>query len=201
MEITNAAATSQLAQQNPALTTTTKANTTDKTEQTDKTSTASLRDQLNKQIVEASLKVSITTGNQSQELLYKSALSGINEALGTTSGAANSVEAAYQNGVDVSPEATAGRILDVVTGFYDGYLKQHPGVDEETNAANFAQLIKGGFEKGFNDAAKVLSGLGVWSGDIKANADKTADLFNKGLDEFLANRLQPKETRVDESAA
>jgi hypothetical protein len=200
MDISN---TSSVQQNNAAtLTTTTKATDASKAGQADKASSAaSLRDQLNQQIVEASLKVSISTGNQSQQLLYKSALDGINEALGASAGSANSVEAAYQNGVDVSPEATAGRILDVVTGFYDNYAKQHPDVDDETNAANFAKLIKGGFEKGFNDAAKVLSGLGVWNGDIKANADKTADLFNKGLDDFLQNRLQPKETRVDGQAA
>lgn len=143
------------------------------------------RSQQNISIVQASISVSISSGNEPLALLLKSAIQGINEALAPEFG-----PDALQNAMsqDNSPEGTAGRILSTSTGFFDAYAQQHPEKDAETLVKDFVDLIRGGFEKGFQEASDILQGLGVLSGDIKAGIDKTYGLVQKGYDDFIASK-------------
>jgi hypothetical protein len=147
-----------------------------------------LKQQLNQQILEASVKVSISAGNDSQALVLRSAIDRINELLAPELG-----EQALQNvaasGVDTSPEATAERIVSLSTQFFEGYAQQHAGEDPETVARNFVDLIRGGFEKGFGEARQILEGLGVFEGDVAGGVTKTFDLVQQGYDDFLAGKL------------
>ncbi|MGY1490638.1 DUF5610 domain-containing protein [Methylobacillus pratensis] len=70
---------------------------------------------LNGQILQASLQVSIQSGNDGLALLYRSAVEQLNAVLEPELGA-NAIEGAM--GQDNSPEATAGRILSMSTGFF-----------------------------------------------------------------------------------
>lgn len=139
--------------------------------------------QLNVAIVQSSLSVSISSGNEPLALLYKSAINSLNETLQADFG-----ENAIQNaaGQDNSPEATASRIVQLSTGFFEAYKKQNPGQDEETSLKNFMQTIKGGFEQGFKEASNILSGLKVLNGDIASNVQKTYELVQKGYADFEA---------------
>ncbi len=137
--------------------------------------------QLNVAIVQSSLNVSIKSGNEPLALLYKTAINSINETLQADLG-----ENAIQNAAsqDNSAEATAQRIVQLSTGFFEAYKKQHPGQDEATSLKNFMETIKGGFEQGFKEASNILSGLNVLNGDIATDIQKTYELVQKGYADF-----------------
>ncbi len=149
----------------------------------------SARDEMNAQVID-SLNVSIGAGNKSQQLLYRSAIDKINELLAPDFGPdALQATAAKQ---DNSAEATAERILSLSLGFYDSYAQQHPEMSEEERATSFVELVRGGFEQGFNEAKDILNGLKVLGGDIASGIQQTFELVQKGYDDFLAGKLQPK---------
>jgi hypothetical protein len=143
---------------------------------------------VNAQILQASADVSLKAGDQSMALLYRSAIERINEVLLPELGP-NAIQNAVSSGIDTSPEATANRILEGSTKFFESYAAQHPGKDREQLATDFVALIRGGFEKGFNEAKDILNGLGVLKGDIADGIQRTYDLVQKGYDDFLASKL------------
>jgi hypothetical protein len=149
-------------------------------------SEAALRKDLNVGILKASMEVSIRSGDQSQALLFRSAIEGINEALAPTLG-----PDAIQNamGQDNSAEATAGRIVSMSTAFFDAYAARRPGDDPETVLRDFMDVIRGGFEKGFGEARDILSGLGAFNGAVESDVMKTRELVLQGYDRFMLERL------------
>lgn len=160
-------------------------------------SRAVARDQMNVQIL-ASVQVSLKAGDQSQALLFRSAIERINEMLAPTLGP-DAIQSKMSE--DNSPEATAQRILDLSTGFFDAYAAQRPGDDAEQVAKDFVALIRGGFEQGFNEAKDILDGLKVLGGDIESGIMKTYELVNKGYDEFLASKLGGSNSNSADSSA
>ena len=148
----------------------------------------SLRQQQNVQILQASMDVSIQSGDASLALLYRTAIERINEVLGPELGP-NAIASASDQ--DNSPEGTAGRILALSTAFYDAYASRHTDKDAETVARDFVALIRGGFEAGFGEARDILSGLGALGDDspVAAGIQNTYELVMKGYDDFLASRL------------
>lgn len=149
-------------------------------------SEAALRKDLNVGILQASMAVSIRAGDESQALLFRSAIEGINEALAPTLGAD-----AIQNamGQDDSAEATAGRIVSMSTAFFDAYAARRPEDDPETVLRDFMDVIRGGFEKGFGEARDILSGLGVFTGAVEADVTKMRELVLRGYERFMLERL------------
>lgn len=149
-----------------------------------------LRQQQNVQILQASMDVSIQSGDSSLALLYRTAIDRINEYLEPELGP-NAIGG--KDAPDGSPEATAGRILSLSTAFYDAYaaLAQNKDKDPDTLARDFVDLIRGGFERGFGEARDILSGLGVLGEDspIEQGINKTYALVMQGYDDFLANKL------------
>lgn len=149
-------------------------------------SEAALRKDLNVGILQASMEVSIRSGDQSQALLFRSAIEGINEALAPTLGP-DAIENAM--GQDNSAEATAGRIVSMLTAFFDAYAARRPDDDPETVLRDFMDVIRGGFEKGFGEASDILSGLGVFNGAVESDVMKTRELVLQGYDRFMLERL------------
>ncbi len=149
-------------------------------------SEAALRKDLNVGILQASMAVSIRAGDESQALLFRSAIEGINEALAPTLGAD-----AIQNamGQDNSAEATAGRIVSMSTAFFDAYAARRTEDDPETVLRDFMDVIRGGFEKGFGEARDILSGLGVFTGAVEADVTKMRELVLRGYERFMLERL------------
>ena len=149
-------------------------------------SEAALRKDLNVGILQASMAVSIRAGDESQALLFRTAIEGINEALAPTLGAD-----AIQNamGQDNSAEATAGRIVSMSTAFFDAYAARRPEDDPETVLRDFTDVIRGGFEKGFGEARDILSGLGVFTGAVEADVTKMRELVLRGYERFMLERL------------
>lgn len=148
--------------------------------------------QLNAAIIESSLKFNTTIGDQPLSLVLKTALQGINEAL-KESGVDNSVEDAYESGVDFSPKATADRIVSFSTQFLSSYREQHPEMSEEESLSAFVDIISGGIDQGFGEAKDILGGLKVLAGDITNNIDKTYELVQSGLKDFVDSFSAKKE--------
>ncbi len=157
-----------------------------------KPDTLSAKQQLNASILKSNLEVSVSAGNNPMALLYKTAIEGINEALAGELGD-NAIQNAYDSGLDVSPEATADRIVSMSTAFYSKYREQHSDMSEEEAVKAFADIISGGIDKGFEDARGILSGLNVLEGDIASNIDSTYDLVQKGLQDFVDSFSKPEE--------
>jgi hypothetical protein len=156
------------------------------------------KQQLNVSILQASAQVSISAGDQPQALLFRSAIDRINDLLASELGPNAIQNAAVSQ--DNSPEATAGRILSLSTGFYDSYARQHPGEDPEQVAQNFVDVIRGGFERGYNEARNILEGLGVFAGEVRSGVERTFELVQKGYDDFLWKTVDGLKTSSDQSA-
>ncbi len=141
----------------------------------------------NRAILESSLQVSLQSGNQSLALLYRTAVEELNKVLETDLGA-NAIQNAYDSGLDVSPEATAERIVSQTTAFFSAYQEQNPGLSLEEQVTRFTDIIGGGIDQGFSEAREILDGLNVLEGDIAANIDTTYDLVQEKLTAF-ADRI------------
>ena len=142
------------------------------------------KQQLNAAIIESSLNYNTSIGDQPLSLVLKTALQGINEALNEM-GVENTVEEAYESGVDFSPEAVAERIVSFSTQFLSSYREQHPEMDEEEALNAFVNIIGGGIAQGFDEAKEVLTSLNVLEGDISDTIDKTYALVQEGLQSFV----------------
>lgn len=145
--------------------------------------------QLNAAILQASMNVSISSQNDPLALVYKSAITSINEALQADFGDSAVQNAASQ---DNSAEATANRIVSLSTGFFEAFKKQNPGMDNDAALEKFMGTISGGMEKGFSEARDILKGLNVLQGDIAGNIDKTYELVQKGYADFVAAHSSKK---------
>ncbi|KQQ45292.1 hypothetical protein ASF61_20230 [Duganella sp. Leaf126] len=165
-----------------------KASATGSDKTADVSPTAKAKAQLNASIVQASLTVSLKTANDPMSVVFKTALTGINEALEADFGKDAIQNAASQ---DNTPEATANRIVALSTGFYEAYKRQNPGQDDETALNNFMDTVKKGVEQGFKEARSILEGFKVLNGELSANIDKTYDLIQKGFADFAAAQKAP----------
>ena len=153
--------------------------------------------QLNASIMQASLNVSIGSENEPLALLYKTAITNINEALKGQYGDDAIQNAASQ---DNSAEATASRIVSLSTGFFDAFKKQNPDLDDDTALTKFMDTISGGMEKGFKEARDILEGLKVLKGDIAGNIDKTYEQVQKGYADFIAAHSSKKDEAAKSDA-
>lgn len=175
-----------------AATTNDKANTVDAPKKTAAVQVADAKNQLNAQIVKASLAVSISAKNDPLSLVYKTAIENLNEVLKPELGD-NAIQNAAND--EFTPEAVATRILSFVAGIYEMYRsqKRDDGASEEHNATldRFMNLVGGGIDKGFKEARGILSGLNVLEGNIASNIDKTYELIQKGLADFAAIMKAP----------
>lgn len=156
-------------------------------EKTELPTATDLKADQNRAILEATMQVSIDSGNDSLALMLKAAIEGINKELEPMFG-----ENAIQNAMDQdnSPEGTAGRIVSLSTAFFDAYARQHPDEDPEKLVNGFMETIQRGFEKGYGEATDILKGLNVFDGDVKSGIEKTYELVRKGYEEFAQSKIE-----------
>nr|WP_252717174.1 DUF5610 domain-containing protein [Herbaspirillum sp. B65] len=86
---------------------------------------------------------------------------------------------------DNSPEATAGRIVSFITNMFELYKKNNPDKEDASNVDDYMNLIFKGVDQGFKEARGILESLQVLQGDIASNIDKTYDLVQKSLNDFI----------------
>jgi len=163
-----------------------------KTDEVEEPITVSAKQQLNASIIESTIKYSNSVEDKPLSLVLKTALQGINEAL-KEGGVETSVEDAFDSGLDVSPEATAERIVGFSTQFFAAYQEQHPEMDEEESLSSFVEIITTGIDLGFAEARDILGGLNVLEGEIASNIDATYGLVQEGIQSFVDSFTQKNE--------
>lgn len=93
-------------------------------------------------------------------------------------------------GMDFSPQATAGRIVDFAVSFYNAYQLNNQGEEGATQLAGFVDLIKGAVKEGFAGARELLGNFGEMSEGIQGNIDETFELTMKGIDDFAEEQRE-----------
>lgn len=92
---------------------------------------------------------------------------------------------------EVTPEATADKIVTGVTGLFDTYAQQHPDLKGEELLNSFMKEVHSGVKKGYDDAYSTLDDLGAFQFDgVKDGVQKTMDLIEKKLQAFEAAKRQ-----------
>lgn len=126
--------------------------------------------------------------NNPMALLYKTAIEEINKQLEPVLGK-NAAQSAYESNVDVSPEATADRIVKGATAFYSAFKTQNSELSDDASLTEFLTVIGSGIEQGFAEAKDILNSLSVLDGDIENNIDLTYDFVQQGLADFKTQTL------------
>jgi len=139
---------------------------------------------LNADLLE-STRVSIGTKNEPLSLILNTALDKINELLSPELGD-NAIQQAVDSELDVSPDATAQRIVSMSTAFFESFKAQHQGEEESAVLQNFMQTIGNGIQQGFDEGRDILKGLNVLQGDVASDIDKTFALVEEKLSAFEA---------------
>ena len=137
---------------------------------------------LNASLVKAT-QVSIGAKDQSLALLLNTAIDKINEVLMPELGE-DAIKKVVDSGLDVSPEATAERIVSLSTAFYSAYKEQNPEEGDSVSLENFLDTIESGIDKGFESARDILESMKVLEGDIASNIDETYNLVQDKLAAF-----------------
>lgn len=144
---------------------------------------SAIKKENNKNIIEAQLQVSLKDGPSVLSLLFRTAIEEINNQL-SMSPTENAIEKTYENNIDVTPEATADRILKGTTSFFNAYKEQNKDLSESEALTKFVDVIKGGIDIGFEDARNILNNLSVLEGDIANEVNLTYNFVLEGLNTF-----------------
>jgi len=137
---------------------------------------------LNVSILE-STQVTISAKDQAQSLLLNTAIDKINELLAPELGE-NATQEALDSGLDISPEATAERIVSLSTAFFTAFKEQHSKESDSAVLENFMNTIGKGVDRGFEEARDILEGLKVLEGEVASNIDQTYSLVQEKLSAF-----------------
>ncbi len=157
------------------------------------------KNEQNQAILQASLEVSISSGNDSMELLFRTAVNELNKVLETDLGS-SPIQKAYDSGLDISPGATAERIVSLSANFFSSYQNQHPEMDYQTQVESFVEVISGGIDQGFAEARNILDGLDVLEGDIATNIDTTYTKVQEKLVTLMDTLMNADPAKTADSA-
>jgi uncharacterized protein DUF5610 len=94
-----------------------------------------------------------------------------------------------QPGIDTSAEATAGRIVDGITGYIFGAFQlQNPDMTE-ADFTRFQEQVLSGFERGLEEAKDILSGLQALTPEIEDSVGQTESLVREQLSTFFEEMI------------
>lgn len=92
--------------------------------------------------------------------------------------------------LDTSPEATAGRIVDGITGYiFKAWQMRNPEMTEESFQRFQTQVMKG-FEQGLDEAKDILAGLQALTPELEESIGQTESLVRSRLDEFFQSTIE-----------
>lgn len=89
--------------------------------------------------------------------------------------------------LDISAEATAGRITGFALNFFDQYAKKNGLENNEEGRKQFADFIGGAISQGISEARGILGALNALDKDTGTKIDSIADIIQKRLDDFVKN--------------
>ena len=81
--------------------------------------------------------------------------------------------------------------MGLSTAMFDAYAARYPDKELAEVAQDFVELIRGGFEQGYQEAEDILNSLGVLGADspVAAGIAQTYELVHKGYDDWLQAKL------------
>ncbi len=83
---------------------------------------------------------------------------------------------------DVTPEATAERIVRGATAFFGVFAEQNPNLQGEELLSAFMETIRGGIDQGYSDAFETLKGLGAFEFEgVQDSVQQTKSLIESKL--------------------
>jgi len=92
---------------------------------------------------------------------------------------------------DVTPEATASRIVTGVTAFFDQYAKQNKGLEGDALVESFLTQVQTGVDRGYGEAVKILEAIGAFEVDgVKSGIESTRFLIDEKLSAFATTKKQ-----------
>jgi hypothetical protein len=136
-------------------------------------------------------------GDYAQKVLNDSLADRLDKAF-AEAGVEIDTKGLLESGLDTSPEATAKRIVDFATGFLAAFKSNNPDLEDTEQIDEFTALIKDAVEEGFEDAGKILQGIGRISAEVQGGIDKTHELVMKGIEDFAD---QQKKALAEQKAA
>jgi len=130
-------------------------------------------------------QVNISAIKNPTELILQSAMEKINEMFAPYLGE-GAIGKAVESGMDMSPKATAERILSFATQLIGRVEVQQADlpVEEQRSREQLFNNLQSGIEKGFEQARGILEGLQALNGGVKETVDNTYDLVQQGLNEL-----------------
>ena len=97
---------------------------------------------------------------------------------------------------EVTPEATAERIVSSVTAFFPAFAKQNPELSPEEQLDKFMEEVKRGVQQGYDEAFDILEGLGAFNFEgVQEGVEQTKILIDSKLTAFY--NLKRKELGLD----
>ena len=94
---------------------------------------------------------------------------------------------------DVTPEATANRIVDFALLAFSQFQENHTELSEEDIRTEFVEFIGKAIEKGVEEARDILTGLNSLTEEVDADITTTVDIINQRLQQF-AEQEKTEET-------
>jgi len=128
-------------------------------------------------------QTSFSVKDNPTELILRAAMEKINEMFAPHIGD-GAIEQAVQSGMDMSPEATANRILsfaNLIIGRAENEQVDLP-VEQQRSREQLFDNIKVGIERGFEQARGILEGMQALEGNVEETVDATYDYVQLGLD-------------------
>ncbi len=86
--------------------------------------------------------------------------------------------------LDVSPEATANRIVDFALLAFSQFQENHTDLSEEDVRTEFVEFIGKAIGKGVEEARDILTGLNALTEEVDADITTTVSVINQRLQEF-----------------
>ena len=94
---------------------------------------------------------------------------------------------------DVTPEATANRIVDFALLAFSQFQENHTELSEEEVRTEFVEFIGKAIGKGIEEARDILTGLNSLTEEVNADITTTVDIINQRLQGF-ADQGKTEET-------
>lgn len=153
--------------------------------------------QRDQQIIDATLSsVEISSAKRPEQLTLKVVIEEINLALEPDLGP-RAIQTGLATGLDVSPEATAQRIVSMSTAMFSAFSDANTDLNGEELVNRFVEVIGSGIKTGFEQARTILEGLNVLNGDIATNVDATFELVEQKLEAFRQSYLPDSSESLD----
>jgi len=129
--------------------------------------------------------ITFNAKNDPTALILQSAMEKINEMFAPHIGD-GALQKAIESGQDMSPKATAERILSFATqliGRVEADQADLP-VKEQRSRERLFQNIQTGIERGFEQARSILDGMQVLDGAVKETVNSTYTYTRQGLQDL-----------------